>query len=170
MPLVVVDEPRLRGARLRRRSRTASARGWPPSTCSGSATGASRSRRPSAPRERAGTGYRDALAAAGAEWVATARVAFDGPDRPTAVIAATDRLALAVVDAALEAGLRVPEDLSVVGFDDIPAAASSRLTTVRQPLYEKGEAAGRLLTEGAAGREIILPVELVVRGSTATPA
>ena len=41
------------------------------------------------------------------------------------------------------------------------------LTTVRQPLVEKGEIAGRLLTEGAAGREVILPVELVVRGSTA---
>ena len=117
------------------------------------------------------TGYRDALEAAGLDWGGVPRiVAFEGPERPTAVLAATDRLALAVVEAAREAGLRVPEDLSVVGFDDIPAAASSRLTTVRQPLYEKGEAAGRLLTEGAASREVILPVELVVRGSTASPA
>ena len=60
----------------------------------------------------------------------------------------------------------MPEDLSVVGFDDIPGAEWSGLTTVRQPLVEKGEIAGRLLTEGAAGREVILPVELVVRGST----
>ena len=113
-------------------------------------------------------GYRDALEAAGVDWGGVPRaVAFDGPERPTAVLAASDRLALAVVEAAREAGVRVPEDLSVVGFDDIPAAARSHLTTVRQPLSEKGEAAGRLLTEGAADREVILPVELVVRGSTA---
>ena len=52
------------------------------------------------------------------------------------MLAATDRLALGVIEAAREAGLRVPEDLSVVGFDDIPGAACVRpgLTTVRQPL------------------------------------
>ena len=81
------------------------------------------------------------------------------------MLAATDQLALGVIETAREAGLRVPEDLSVVGFDDIPGAEWSGLTTVRQPLVEKGEIAGRLLTEGAAGREVILPVELVVRGS-----
>jgi DNA-binding LacI/PurR family transcriptional regulator len=116
-------------------------------------------------------GYRDALEAAGLDWGVVPRVvAFAGPERPTAVLAATDRLALGVLEAAREAGLRLPEDLSVVGFDDIPAAAQARLTTVRQPLFEKGQAAGRLLTEGAASREVILPVELVVRGSTAAPA
>jgi DNA-binding LacI/PurR family transcriptional regulator len=85
------------------------------------------------------------------------------------VIAATDQLALGVIEAAHEAGLRVPDDLSVVGYDDIPAAAWARpgLTTVRQPLVEKGEIAGRLLSGGEAEREVILPVELVVRGSTA---
>ena len=59
--------------------------------------------------------------------------------------------------------------MSVVGFDDIPGAAWSRpaLTTVRQPMLEKGEVAGRLLSDGPDGREVILPVELVVRGSTA---
>jgi DNA-binding LacI/PurR family transcriptional regulator len=99
-------------------------------------------------------GYRDALSAAGAEWV-------EGPrfePGPTAVLAATDQLALSV----LEAGSGV----SVVGFDDIPAAAGAGLTTVRQPLFEKGEIAGRLLSQGAAD-EVILPVELVVRSSTA---
>jgi DNA-binding LacI/PurR family transcriptional regulator len=106
-------------------------------------------------------GYRDALAAAGAEWVEVPR--FE--PGPTAVLAATDRLALAV----LHAGVRVPDDVSVVGFDDIPSAADARLTTVRQPLFEKGEIAGRLLSEGGAD-EVILPVELVVRGSTAAPA
>jgi DNA-binding LacI/PurR family transcriptional regulator len=103
-------------------------------------------------------GYRDALSAAGAEWV-------EGPrfePGPTAVLAATDQLALSVLDA----GARVPDDVSVVGFDDIPAAAAAGLTTVRQPLFEKGEIAGRLLSQGAAD-EVILPVELVVRGSTA---
>jgi DNA-binding LacI/PurR family transcriptional regulator len=117
-------------------------------------------------------GYRDALEAAGVDWDAVPRwrePALEGDDRPTAVIAVTDRLALGVIEAARAAGLRVPEDLSVVGFDDVPGAAWSDLTTVRQPLFEKGEIAGRLLTEGTA-REVILPVELVVRGSTAVPA
>jgi len=135
--------------------------------------------------ERLG-GYREALDAAGVDWDSVARIelpanlpehglaggrlALAADERPTAVIAGTDQLALGVNEAAREAGLRVPEDLSVVGFDDIPGAAWSRpaLTTVRQPLFEKGEIAGRLLTEGAADREVILPVELVVRGSTAT--
>jgi DNA-binding LacI/PurR family transcriptional regulator len=112
-------------------------------------------------------GYRDALRAAGADWTAMPRLMLDGHDGPTAVIAPTDQLALDAIETARAAGLRVPEDLSVVGFDDIPGAAWSGLTTVRQPLLEKGEAAGRLLAEGAAGREVILPVELVVRGSTA---
>jgi DNA-binding LacI/PurR family transcriptional regulator len=134
--------------------------------------------------ERLG-GYRDALEAAGIDWAAVprfelpanvperglegARLALATDPRPTALIAATDQLALGAIEAARVAGLRVPEDLSVVGFDDIPGAAWSRpaLTTVRQPLFEKGEIAGRLLTEGASDREVILPVELVVRGSTA---
>jgi DNA-binding LacI/PurR family transcriptional regulator len=118
-------------------------------------------------------GYRAALEAAGADWRAMPRLVLDGHAGhagPTAVIAATDQLALEAVEMARAAGLRVPEDLSVVGFDDIPGAAWSGLTTVRQPLLEKGEAAGRLLAEGAAVREVILPVELVVRGSTAAPA
>jgi DNA-binding LacI/PurR family transcriptional regulator len=136
--------------------------------------------------ERLG-GYRDALAAVGIDWRSVprfelpanlperglegGRLALARNPRPTAVIAATDQLALGVLEAAREAGLRVPGDLSVVGFDDIPGAAWSRpgLTTIRQPLFEKGEIAGRLLTEGAADREVILPVELVVRGSTAAP-
>jgi DNA-binding LacI/PurR family transcriptional regulator len=129
-------------------------------------------------------GYREALEAAGIEWAAVprhelsddlperglegARRALAADPRPTALVAATDQLALGALQAAREAGLRVPDDVSVVGFDDVPAAAWSRpaLTTVRRPLFEKGEVAGRLLSGGAAGREVILPVELVVRGST----
>lgn len=100
-------------------------------------------------------GYREALAAAGAEWV-------EGPrfePGPTAVLAATDQLALEVLGAG---------GVSVVGFGDIPAAGPAGLTTVHQPLFEKGEIAGRLLSEGTAD-EVILPVELVVRRS-AVPA
>jgi DNA-binding LacI/PurR family transcriptional regulator len=92
-----------------------------------------------------------------------------GPDRPTAVLAMSDEFAAGVLDAAAAVGLRVPEDVSVVGFDDSPTAVSTRppLTTVHQDLAAKGATAVRLLLEGApAGVQITLPVELVVRGST----
>jgi DNA-binding LacI/PurR family transcriptional regulator len=127
-------------------------------------------------------GYLEALEAAGVEWAGYelaansherglegARRALAAEPRPTALIAAADQLALGALQAASEAGLRVPDEVSVVGFDDIPGAAWSRpaLTTVRQPMLEKGEVAGRLLSDGPDGREVILPVELVVRGSTA---
>ncbi|HWM08782.1 MAG TPA: LacI family DNA-binding transcriptional regulator [Solirubrobacteraceae bacterium] len=130
-------------------------------------------------------GYRGALVAAGIDWASVprfelaanlpehgllgARMALATEPRPTALIAGTDQLALGAIEAAREAGLRVPEDLSVVGFDDVPGAAWSQpaLTTVRQPLLYKGELAGRMLAGGDAPREVILPVELVVRGSTA---
>ncbi len=127
-------------------------------------------------------GYREALEAAGVEraryelaanlperGLEGGRLALAAEPRPTALIAATDQLALGALEAAGEAGLRVPDEVSVIGFDDIPGAAWSRpaLTTVRPPLLEKGEVAGRLLSGGAEGREVILPVELVVRGSTA---
>ncbi|GAA5165224.1 LacI family DNA-binding transcriptional regulator [Amycolatopsis dongchuanensis] len=90
----------------------------------------------------------------------------------TAVLAATDVLALATIDAATELGLRVPRDLSVTGFDDIAEAAKADLTTVRQPLVEKGRQAARLLLDVIAGEQataVTLPTELVVRGSTAPP-
>lgn len=103
---------------------------------------------------------------------ASARRLLAADPRPTAIGALSDQLALGVLGAADELGIRVPQELSVVGFDDAPPAAlrSPGLTSVRQPLLEKGLAAGRLLLEGtAAGRRIELPVELVVRGSTAPP-
>jgi DNA-binding LacI/PurR family transcriptional regulator len=103
--------------------------------------------------------------------------------RPTAILAMSDRLALGVLAAARELGVAVPAELSVVGFDDIPGAATSRpsLTTVRQPLRLKGYAAARYLLDApgtpspdaaskplpADGDEISLPVELVIRRSTA---
>ena len=88
--------------------------------------------------------------------------------RPTAAIATTDLLAIGVMRAARAQGLEVPRDLSVSGFDDVPAAEVAELTTARQPLREKGVLAGRMIVEGRAvgGREEILPTELVVRGST----
>jgi DNA-binding LacI/PurR family transcriptional regulator len=92
--------------------------------------------------------------------------------RPTAILAMSDLFALAAIDAAKELGLRVPDDLSVVGFDDIPIASqvTPPLTTVRQPLVEKGRIAAELLFgRRSAAAPIVLPTELVVRGTTAPP-
>jgi len=92
------------------------------------------------------------------------------PEPVTAVLAATDVLALATIGAARRRGLRIPRDLSVIGFDDLPVAAPAELSTVRQPLVDKGRQAARLLLDvigGAQPREIVLPTELVVRATTA---
>jgi DNA-binding LacI/PurR family transcriptional regulator len=86
--------------------------------------------------------------------------------RPTALLCSTDVLALGAIRALRAQGLDVPGDVSVVGFDDVPAAATAELTTVRQPLLEKGREAGRLLMEPGTEREVILPLELVPRRST----
>ena len=77
------------------------------------------------------------------------------PRRPTAVLAANDLSALVTVDLARALGLRVPDDLSVVGFDDVPEAAQARppLTTVRQPLQQMGQAAVELLIQLLEGAE-----------------
>ncbi len=100
---------------------------------------------------------------------------LSGPGRPTAIFACSDVMAIGVYDAAKRLGLRIPEDLSVVGFDDLPEAewASPSLTTVRQPVEELGAAAVRMLlrlrtapADGAAPREE-LATRLVVRSSTA---
>ena len=90
--------------------------------------------------------------------------------RPTALLCSTDVLALGAIGALTARGVDVPGDISVAGFDDVPAAEPAGLTTVRQPLLEKGRAAGRLLLEPSAEREVLLPVELVARRSTARPA
>lgn len=99
------------------------------------------------------------------------------PDRPTAVFAGNDLQALGLYEAARELGLRVPEDLSVVGFDDLPVArwVGPPLTTVRQPLTEMAEAAARLVLElgrreqPPAGTRMELATRLVVRSSTGAP-
>jgi DNA-binding LacI/PurR family transcriptional regulator len=89
--------------------------------------------------------------------------------RPTAMLCSTDVLALGAIKALREHGLDVPGDMSVTGFDDVPAAAAAGLTTIRQSLVQKGREAGRLLIEPGTEREVILPVELIARGSTAPP-
>jgi DNA-binding LacI/PurR family transcriptional regulator len=94
-----------------------------------------------------------------------------GRGRPTALVCQSDILALGALAACAELGLDVPGDVSIVGFDDIAAAALADppLTTARQPLREKGMAAGRLVAAGLDGRRarrITLPVDLVLRGST----
>lgn len=99
-----------------------------------------------------------------------------GPERPTALFAGSDEVALGAVEAARRHGLRVPEDLSVVGFDDTHLATmgSPPLTTVRQPLTEMGGLALRTLlrlVDGGAvdSPHVALATRLVVRGSTAPP-
>jgi len=77
--------------------------------------------------------------------------------------------AIAALEVARQRGLRVPTDLAVTGFDDVREAAPAGLTTVRQPMLDKGRAAGRLLlddAEGAEARRVQLPTDLVVRSST----
>ena len=73
---------------------------------------------------------------------------------PTAVFATNDRMAIGALEAARELGRRVPEDVSIVGFDDIPVARylTPPLTTVHQPLYELGQAAASVLMDVLAGR------------------
>lgn len=112
-------------------------------------------------------GYQAALTAA------AARDLLTRADRPTAVFAANDMSALGVLKVAHDLGLRVPEDLSVIGFDDVPEAASSTppLTTMAQPLHDLGAQALRMLIELLEGHEVPahvqLPAQLVVRASTA---
>lgn len=108
--------------------------------------------------------------------VACAEV-LGGPDRPTAVFAANDAVALGVFEAARRVGLRIPEELSVIGFDDSYAAqgTSPLLTTIRQPLTEMGRIAMRSVVEGARHGpsgpvHLQLATTLVERGSCAPPA
>ncbi len=136
-------------------------------------------------------GYRAALEAAGApapeEYVRTGSFRYqdglvggaallDLPEPPTAVFAGSDETAAGVIEAARSRGLRIPEDLSLVGFDDTEVAryASPPLTTVRQPLRQMGAVALRTALRIAAGEKldshhVELATELVVRGSTAPP-
>ena len=125
-----------------------------------------------------GLAYRDDYVAYGDFYAESGREAtanlltLDEP--PTAIFAAADMMAIGAIRAAAEAGLSVPEDLSIVGFDDIQLAShfNPPLTTMRQDKLGLGGAAGDALVARVAGdpdRPALrtLPVELVVRGSTA---
>lgn len=87
---------------------------------------------------------------------------------PTAVLATSDRLAIGVIEAALCHSLRVPEDLAVIGFDDIPAAKliTPQLTTIHQPMADKGRLAVSLLLKENGMLRTRLPAKLIIRRST----
>ena len=92
----------------------------------------------------------------------------------TALLCFSDQLAIGAAQAGLRLGRRLPDQLSIAGFDDIPRASTwdPPLTTVRQPLVDKGRMAAELLMQTIADggtRRIELPIELVVRASTAPP-
>ena len=100
------------------------------------------------------------------------------PEPPTAIFAANDVIAFGVLDAAKRLGLRVPEDLSVIGYDDIEMSGWEvfSLTTIRQPLAQMAKAAARLLVERIEGRterepaNRVFPANLVRRETTGAPA
>jgi DNA-binding LacI/PurR family transcriptional regulator len=135
-------------------------------------------------------GYRDAVRAHGLDWaaipviegaissaaegrVAAAAVLSSDP-RPTGLLCLSDRLAEGALDAARSQALRVPEDVSIVGFDDSEPATRLGITTIRQPSRRKGELAAHALLDLLGGHLpdpiTVLPTELVSRSSTAPPA
>ncbi|WP_433673975.1 LacI family DNA-binding transcriptional regulator [Microbacterium gorillae] len=145
--------------------------------------------RSSAMRE---AGYRRALSHAGIDYLprlsavgmydadtvrSVARPLLLQPEPPTAVFAANDLSALALIEVATELGLNVPGDLSVVGFDDVPEASHGSalpLSTVRQPIQRLGAEAARMLVSLMAGEtlertHLILPTKFIPRATTAPP-
>jgi DNA-binding LacI/PurR family transcriptional regulator len=138
-------------------------------------------------------GYREAFAAAGldpdavpvragdyqqASGAELAEQLLSGPaeSRPTALLCANDLMAFGALEYCRAAGVRVPEDVSIAGFDDLPIARliTPALTTVRQPARELGYAAGRLLFEQLDGLDAAppapLPATVQIRDSVAPPA
>ncbi|MBV8915926.1 MAG: LacI family DNA-binding transcriptional regulator [Acetobacteraceae bacterium] len=131
-------------------------------------------------------GYQQAVARAGVDWAQVP--VFQGIDstiaegeagagavltmtpRPTALLCLSDRLAEGALRAAARLGLRVPEDLSVTGFDDAPSAAALGLTTISQPNRRKGALAASALLHLLDGSPVealqALPTELIARGTT----
>jgi len=135
-------------------------------------------------------GYREALAACGIgqddpgiQYIETpsswegGRSAFEqlwaGERRPTAVVAMSDIIAIGLIDTAKASGLSIPQDLSVIGFDDLPDAqhVQPALTTVRQQVEEKGRLAAEMLvsslTNGGPPQHHVMPTDLVVRQTVA---
>ncbi|CAN5518315.1 LacI family DNA-binding transcriptional regulator [soil metagenome] len=137
------------------------------------------------------TGYRKGLEAHGIDWsdvpvwetvdpggnssvemgYRTGRMVLETQPRPSAVLVMSDLLAIGLMKAARDMNIAVPDELSIVGYDDVEMAGVEGLTTVRQPLYEKGLWAGRMLLDLIGGKEPeprrrILPTNLVVRSTT----
>ena len=144
------------------------------------APGAERLRAYRTEAQALGLAYRDEYVAYGDFYVDSGHRAMAGllalPEPPTAVVAASDLMALGAVRAVAASGRSVPHDVSVVGFDDIQLAGHVHpaLTTLRQDKAGLGAEAGRALMalidgEGDVPDAVTLPVELVVRGSTTSP-
>ncbi|HEX5038934.1 MAG TPA: LacI family DNA-binding transcriptional regulator [Candidatus Limnocylindria bacterium] len=121
-------------------------------------------------REPVPSAFREA---AGREAAATL---LRGSPRPTAIVCANDEIAIGAMDAARTAGIRLPDDLALTGWDDIPVARhlTPALTTVRQPMHELGRRAAELLRERITTtrlqpRRETLPTELVIRSSCGCP-
>jgi DNA-binding LacI/PurR family transcriptional regulator len=137
-------------------------------------------------------GYRDALQAAGVEndpalehlgyftvegGRDAARYLLSLPERPTAIFAESDEMAYGALREIRAAGLRIPEDVAVIGFDDQPLSELLDLSTIRQPVADQAlDVTTRLLAligeaddEPARDPSVVLPTELVVRGSTVPP-
>jgi len=128
------------------------------------------------------SGFREVIGAAGGEVIVAdsdnsvdaarqaAAVLLDAPDRPSAVMAHHDALAVGVLLAARDRGLRVPDEVAVMGFDDGEAATAADLTTVRQPFEESGTAALNVLLSHIDGSSLrsttVLDVRLVKRATT----
>jgi GntR family transcriptional regulator of arabinose operon len=97
-----------------------------------------------------------------------------GAGRPEAIVAMNDLVAMLVLEAAEQIGLRIPDDLGVVGFDDLDCADIKDLTTMAQRPFEIGSEAARLLLQRIRGdseaiRQVLLPTQLIIRGSSINP-
>ncbi|WP_035839779.1 LacI family DNA-binding transcriptional regulator [Kitasatospora azatica] len=168
-----VDADNLTGAREAVRRLCASGRrsvatiAGPPDTAAGAdrLTGYQEAVRAAGPAVRQAVAYGDFSSASGEH--AMHRLLEQRPALD-AVFVASDQMAVGALRTLRRRGLRVPEDVAVIGFDDAPVAARSRpgLTTVRQPVEELGARAMELLLRGAGrGESVVLPTSLVVRGS-----
>lgn len=133
-------------------------------------------------------GLRDGFGEAGVDWAAVPVVErYDHSEAAgasaaeqllakhpeiTAVVCTSDILALGALRGARSAGRRVPDDLTVTGFDGVPAAERAQLTTIRQPTLDKGRAAGELLLDRGdrqRSKTLLLPTELLARATSGPP-
>jgi LacI family transcriptional regulator len=110
----------------------------------------------------------------GVRFVGTGLAGLEPSRRPTALVAAIDLIAFGLLQALLQYGVRVPHDISLVGYDDVPFSRqlSVPLTSVRRPHYEMGSMAAELLLAAVSGgppprRHVVFEPELVIRSSTA---